>query len=123
MRVSGDHLTMNALVDSLLPSEFRYIRTSEGHTCPCIVTHRPHGRETRMSDIPTGTRFSCSLSTRPWICLPYAQQNWFYQIAARASRREKNFDELLLERNLGPDFVEDRGHEFGSKLSMRRSAR
>jgi len=34
---------------------------------------------------------------------------------ARFSPEE--FDELLLEAQSGPRFVEDRGHEFGSKLS------
>jgi hypothetical protein len=45
-----------------------------------------------------------------------AQQNWFTKLL-RALLGRKNFDELLLERNLAPDFVEDRGHEFGSKLT------
>ena len=29
----------------------------------------------------------------------------------------KTFNELLLQRNLAPDFIEDRGHEFGAQLS------
>jgi len=29
----------------------------------------------------------------------------------------KTFNELLLLRNLAPDFIEDRGHEFGAQLS------
>ena len=72
--------------------------------------------ETRMSDIPVGTPIKLLASTSTADLPSIAQQNWFTKFL-RALLGRKNFDELLLQRNLAPDFVEDRGHEFGSKLS------
>ncbi|HMJ60434.1 MAG TPA: hypothetical protein VK493_01685 [Bryobacteraceae bacterium] len=71
--------------------------------------------ETRMSDIPKGTPIKLLASTSTVDLPSIAQRNWFTKFL-RALLGRKGFDELLLQRNLAPDFVEDRGHEFGSKL-------
>jgi hypothetical protein len=72
--------------------------------------------ETRMADIPAGTPIKLLASTNTADLPSVAQKNWFTKIL-RALLGRKNFEELALQRNLAPDFVEDRGHEFGSKLS------
>lgn len=72
--------------------------------------------QVRMSEIPAGTPIKLLASTNTADLPSIAQQNWFTKFL-RGLLGRKNFNELLLERNLAPDFVEDRGHEFGSKLS------
>jgi len=72
--------------------------------------------QVRMSEIPAGTPIKLLASTNTADLPSIAQQNWFTKFLRELLGR-KNFNELLLERNLAPDFVEDRGHEFGSKLS------
>jgi hypothetical protein len=74
--------------------------------------------ETRMDDIPAGTpiKLLANLNTADLPAL--AQQNWFIKFLRWLIGR-KNLNQLLLDRNLAPDFVEDHGHEFGSQLTDR----
>jgi len=72
--------------------------------------------ETRFRNVPVGTPIKLLASFNTADLPAIAKQGWVNTFLNWLLGR-KNFDELLLDRNLAPDFVEDRGHEFGSQLS------
>ncbi|HEY3939608.1 MAG TPA: cytochrome c [Bryobacteraceae bacterium] len=72
--------------------------------------------ETRMDDIPAGTPIKLLASINTADLPALVQQNWFIKFL-RSLIGRNNLNQLLLERNLAPDFVEDHGHEFGSQLT------
>jgi hypothetical protein len=72
--------------------------------------------ETRFKDVPAGTPVKLFASFNTSNLPDIAKRGWFTSLLNSLLGR-KNYDELLLERNLAPDFIEDHGHEFGSQLN------
>jgi cytochrome c5 len=72
--------------------------------------------ETRFSNLKAGTPIKLLASFNTVDLPEIAKQSWFTSLLNRLLGR-KTYNELLLDRNLAPDFIEDRGHEFGSQLS------
>lgn len=85
------------------------LRTTEN--CNIIING-----ETRFSNVQAGTpiKLLASFNTAdlPAIAKQGSTNAFLIKLLGR-----KTFNELLLQRNLAPDFVEDHGHEFGSQLS------
>jgi hypothetical protein len=69
-----------------------------------------------MDDIPAGTPIKLLASINTVDLPAIAQQNWFIKFL-RSLIGRNNLNQLLLQRNLAPDFVEDHGHDFGSQLT------
>jgi hypothetical protein len=74
-----------------------------------------HG-EVRMADIPAGTPIKLLASIDTADLPTIAQHSWFIGFL-RTVLGNATLDQMLLDRNLAPDFIEDRGHEFGAQLS------
>ena len=72
--------------------------------------------ETRFSGLHAGTPIKLLASFDTTNLPDIAKQGWFTSFLNWLLGR-KTYNELLLQRNLAPDFIEDRGHEFGSQLT------
>jgi hypothetical protein len=72
--------------------------------------------KTRFSDLPAGTPIKLFASIDTLNLPAIGKQNWFNSFLTQLLGR-KTYNELLLDRNTAPDFVEDRGHEFGAHLT------
>jgi hypothetical protein len=71
---------------------------------------------TRFSGLDAGTPIKLLASFDTTNLPEIAKQGWFTRFLNWLLGR-KTYNELLLQRNLAPDFIEDRGHEFGSQLT------
>jgi len=72
--------------------------------------------ETRYSGVPAGTPIELFASIDTGSLNGLANQGWFTKFLNWLLGR-KTVENLLLNQNLAPDFIEDRGHTFGSQLS------
>jgi hypothetical protein len=72
--------------------------------------------QTRFSGLPAGTPIKLLASIDTSNLPAIATQNWFTGLLSNLLGR-KTYNELLLQRNTAPDFIEDRGHEFGAHLT------
>ncbi len=71
--------------------------------------------ETRYSGAPAGTPIKLFANINTADLNGLERQGWFTTLLNWLFGR-KNVNELLLDRNLAPDFIEDHGHTFGSQL-------
>jgi hypothetical protein len=71
--------------------------------------------ETRYSAVPAGTPIKLFANINTADLNSLEKQSWFTSFLDWLLGRHK-VNELLLQRNLAPDFVEDRGHTFASQL-------
>jgi cytochrome c5 len=72
--------------------------------------------ETRFEDVKAGTPIKLFASIDTTQLSDIEKQGGFNTFINWLLGRKK-VDQLLLKRNMAPDFVEDRGHTFGSQLS------
>jgi hypothetical protein len=71
--------------------------------------------QTRYSAVPAGTPIKLFANINTEELNDLERQGWFTNFLDWLLGRHK-VNELLLQRNLAPDFVEDHGHTFGAQL-------
>ena len=72
--------------------------------------------QTRYSGVPVGTPIKLFANIDTAKLNGLANQGWFTKFLNWLLGR-RTVENLLLDQNLAPDFIEDRGHTFGSQLS------
>jgi hypothetical protein len=72
--------------------------------------------QTRFSGVPAGTPIKLLASIDTANLPAITQQSWFTGFLNKLLGRQ-TYNEILLQRSTAPDFIEDRGHEFGSHLT------
>jgi len=72
--------------------------------------------QTRFRGVAAGTPIKLLASIDTGSIPAFAQQRWFTGLLNKLLGRQ-TANELLLKRSTAPDFIEDRGHEFGSHLT------